>query len=64
LTVLEPFARSHGANNLELYLGDLGLAFDPGNYCGYLPPNAGCPAFSPSTYSAAYAAAIKDFLSQ
>ena len=62
LTVLEPFAKSRGANNLELYLADVGLAFDPSNYCGYLPPSAGCPSFNPDTYSGQYAAAIQDFL--
>ncbi len=62
LTVLEPFAKANGANNLELYLADVGLAFDPSNYCGYLPPSAGCPSFSPSQYSSAYASAIQDFL--
>lgn len=62
LTALEPFAKAHGVNNLELYLADVGLAFDPSNYCGYLPPSAGCPSFNPATYSSQYAASIEDFL--
>ncbi|MFZ0318830.1 MAG: hypothetical protein WAL56_06865 [Candidatus Sulfotelmatobacter sp.] len=39
LTVLEPFAKSNYANNLELYLADVGLAYDLSNYCSY-PHNA------------------------
>jgi hypothetical protein len=39
LTVLEPFAKANFANNLELYLADVGLAFDLNNYCSY-PHNA------------------------
>lgn len=31
---LIPFAQAHGANNLELYLADLALAYSP-NYCSY-----------------------------
>jgi hypothetical protein len=34
LAVIVPFAQQHGANNLELYLADLALAFSP-NYCSY-----------------------------
>jgi len=33
-TGLVPFAQAHGANNLELYLADLALAYSP-NYCSY-----------------------------
>jgi hypothetical protein len=39
LTVLEPFAKANYATNLELYLADVGLAFDVNNYCNY-PHNA------------------------
>jgi hypothetical protein len=39
LTVLEPFAKANFANNLELYLADVGLAYDLSNYCSY-PHNA------------------------
>jgi hypothetical protein len=39
LTVLIPFAQAHGANNLELYLADVALAYSP-NYCNY--PHAVC----------------------
>jgi len=39
LTVLEPFAKANYANNLELYLADVGLAYDLSNYCSY-PHNA------------------------
>jgi|HubBroStandDraft_1064217.scaffolds.fasta_scaffold00001_181 hypothetical protein len=59
---LVPFAQQNGADNLELYLADVGLAFDPGNYCGYLPPTATCPSFSPATYSSSYATVIQNFL--
>lgn len=36
---LIPFAKANYANNLELYLADVGLAFDLSNYCNY-PHNA------------------------
>jgi hypothetical protein len=39
LTVLEPFVKANYANNLELYLADVGLAYDLSNYCSY-PHNA------------------------
>jgi hypothetical protein len=45
LTVLEPFAKAHYANNLELYPADVGLAFDMSNYCSY-PKNA-CSSLIP-----------------
>jgi hypothetical protein len=59
LTVLEPFAKDHAANNLELYQADVGLAFDSGNYQSY--PHASS-SISAASYSDAYAAAIQDFL--
>jgi len=46
LTVILPFAVTHGATIMEIYTDDWLLAFDP-NYPGY------------STYGASYAAAIK-----
>jgi hypothetical protein len=61
LVNLVPFAQQNGANNLELYLADLGLAFDQGNYCNY--PHATCPADDISSYSTGYAQAIVAFLS-
>ncbi|MFZ0417343.1 MAG: hypothetical protein WAM04_04515 [Candidatus Sulfotelmatobacter sp.] len=59
LTVLEPFAKKQGANNLELYLADVGLAFDSANYSMY--PHASA-TISAASYSSAYVAAIQDFL--
>ncbi len=63
LTVLLPFAASHGCNNLELYQADVALAFDAANYCSYPHSNcsSGVPAYS-SADSSAYAAAIQAFL--
>ena len=55
-----PLAKANGANNLELYLADVGLAFDQGNYCQY--PHSACSSFNPSSYSNSYASAIQDFL--
>jgi hypothetical protein len=46
LTVLEPFAEANYANNLELYLADVGLAFDLNNYCSY--PHNACSTLAPS----------------
>jgi hypothetical protein len=65
LTVLEPFAKANGANNLELYLADLALAYDPADYCIVSQNSKQCEASlaDPSQYSSAYAAAIADFLS-
>jgi hypothetical protein len=60
-TLLEPFAKTNAANNLELYQADVGLAFDSANYCSY--PHAACPAVNASTYSSSYASAIQDFMS-
>lgn len=59
LTVLEPFAKAHATNNLELYQADVGLAFDPANYCNY--PHATC-SDNTSANTTGYAAAIQDFL--
>jgi hypothetical protein len=60
LTLLEPFAKAQGANNLELYLADVALAFDSANYQSY--PHASA-SISATSYNSAYAAAIQDFLS-
>ncbi|HEY3840762.1 MAG TPA: hypothetical protein VGL72_29520 [Bryobacteraceae bacterium] len=60
LTVLEPFAKAHATNNLELYQADVGLAFDPTNYCSY--PHASCPANNTSANTTGYAGSIQDFL--
>ena len=60
LTQLEPFAKAEGANNIELYLADVGLAFDSANYPSYPHASASVNAAS---YSSPYAAAIQDFLS-
>jgi hypothetical protein len=59
LTAIEPFAKAHAANNLELYEADLGLAFDAANYASY--PNA-YTNINATTYSSSYASAIQDFL--
>jgi hypothetical protein len=56
---LELFAKDHGANNLELYLVDVGLAFDTANYQTYQHASA---TINAGTYGSAYAAAIQDFL--
>jgi hypothetical protein len=63
LTVLLPFAASQGANNLELYLADVALAFDPANYCSYPHSNcsSGGSAYS-SADSSSYSSAIQSFL--
>ena len=60
LVQLIPFAQQNAANNLELYLADVGLAFDLGNYCNY--PNSTCPTDNTQTYSTAYVQAIAAFL--
>jgi hypothetical protein len=60
LAQLIPFAQQNDTNNLELYLADLGLAFDLGNYCNY--PHATCPTDNTQAYSTAYAQAIEAFL--
>jgi hypothetical protein len=60
LTAIEPFAKANGANNLELYLADVAIAFDPGNYCQY--PHSVCSSINASTYSGSYSGAIDDFL--
>lgn len=60
LTVLEPFAKANAANNLELYLADVALAFDSANYQSY--PHASS-SINATSYNSAYAAAIQDFLS-
>jgi len=60
LTDIEPFAKAHAANNLELYLADVAIAFDSGNYCNY--PHSACSSVAASTYTSAYASAIQDFL--
>jgi hypothetical protein len=57
---LIPFAQAHAANNLELYLADLAIAFDSGNYCNY--DHSACATINASTYSGAYATAIQNFL--
>jgi hypothetical protein len=57
---LIPFAQAHAVNNLELYLADLAIAFDPNNYCQY--PHSTCPTINASTYSSAYTTVIQDFL--
>jgi hypothetical protein len=59
LPTIEPFAKAHAANNLELYLADLGLAFDSANYQSY--PHASA-SINAASYSNSYAAAIQDFL--
>jgi hypothetical protein len=59
LTQIEPFAKDHAANNLELYLADVGLAFDSANYQSY--PHASS-SVNAASYSSTYAAAIQDFL--
>jgi len=59
LTDLEPFAKDNGANNLELYQADVGLAFDSANYASY--PHA-VASLNTNSYSSSYAAAIQDFL--
>jgi hypothetical protein len=46
LTVLEPFAKANYANNLELYLADVGLAYDLNNYCSY--PHNACASINAS----------------
>lgn len=61
LTTIEPFAKAHGANNLELYQADVGLAFDSANYCNY--KHSACSTLNPSTYTTPYAQAIADFMS-
>jgi|CZKJ01.1.fsa_nt_gi hypothetical protein len=55
-----PLAKANGANNLELYLADVGLAFDSANYPSYPHASASVNAAS---FSSSYAAAIQDFLS-
>jgi Ig-like domain CHU_C associated len=60
LTTLEPFAKAHAANNLELYQADVGIAFDTANYQSY--PHA-LPTINAASYSNGYAGAITDFLS-
>jgi len=40
LAVIIPFAQAHFANNLELYLPDVALAYSFANYCNY--PHAVC----------------------
>jgi hypothetical protein len=57
---LIPFAQAHAANNLELYIADLAIAFDSGNYCNY--DHSVCPTINASTYSSSYATAIQNFL--
>jgi hypothetical protein len=59
LVQLIPFAQTNAANNLELYLADVGLAFDLANYCNY--PHATC-SDATSANSTAYAGAIETFL--
>jgi len=59
LVALEPFAKAHAANNLELYQADVGIAFDSGNYPSY--PHASSTV-NAGSYSGSYAAAIQDFL--
>jgi hypothetical protein len=59
LSVLEPFAKAHAANNLELYQADVGIAFDSANYQSY--PHAS-PTINAGSYSGSYQAAIQDFL--
>jgi Ig-like domain CHU_C associated len=59
LATLELFAKDHGANNLELYLADVGIAFDSANYQSY--PHA-YATINPGTYNASYVTAIQDFL--
>jgi hypothetical protein len=63
LTVLLPFAATHGCNNLELYQADVALAFDAANYCSYPHSNctSGTSAYS-SSDSSAYETAIQNFL--
>jgi len=53
-------AKANGANNLELYLADVAIAFDAGNYCQY--PHSVCSSISASTYTSSYSSAIQDFL--
>jgi hypothetical protein len=60
LVDLIPFAQSNAANNLELYLADLGLAYDLVNYCNY--PHAACPVANTTAFSSAYAEAINGYL--
>lgn len=61
LTTIEPFAKLHGANNLELYQADVAIAFDSANYCNY--KHSACSTINPGTYSTPYAQAIQDFMS-
>lgn len=60
LVQLIPFAQNNAATNLELYLADVGLAFDLGNYCSY--PHSSCPTNNTQTYSNDYAQAIQTYL--
>jgi len=60
LAQIEPFAKANAANNLELYLADVAIAFDPTNYCNY--PHSACSSIAASTYSSSYAAAVQDFM--
>ena len=55
-----PLAKANGANNLELYLADVAIAFDASNYCQY--PHSVCSSISASTYTGSYSSAIQDFL--
>jgi hypothetical protein len=59
LTAIEPFAKANAANNLELYLADVALAFDSANYQSY--PHASS-SINAATYNSSYAAAIQDFI--
>jgi hypothetical protein len=60
LVQIEPFAKANAANNLELYLADVAIAFDPANYCSY--PHSACSSIAASNYASTYAAAIQDFM--
>jgi len=60
LVQLIPFAQQNAANNLELYLPDVGLAFDLANYCNY--PHSTCPTNNTQAFSTNYAQAIQAYL--
>lgn len=63
LVDLLPFIQQHGANNLELWLADVALAFSP-NYCTYPDSQCSNPNYDLQQYVSAYQQAIQAFESQ
>jgi hypothetical protein len=59
LVQLIPFAQQNAVNNLELYLPDVGLAFDLANYSNY--PHSS-PTNNTQAFSTDYAQAIQAYL--